>query len=229
MRKDDRNLFSERNWIEKSRDDENSHGRQNGMGAEFGTEKHQCEPKDAEFLTVEEAAKELNVSTKTISRWRKQGLESEKRLIASRNRVVIRREALRTFAEAQPKRVEKGRKFPVGKARDRGTSGKNGGGRKEIDRSHPNVGKKYGPQCRNDPLHTEKPRRASSPGRYFSEVSKIADRAGKESASRGFSPGNANGGTFRALREDQNEHLSDRGGNSGKTDPGDGSRICLLP
>lgn len=63
------------------------------------------------FLTLEEAAKELNVSTKTISRWRKQGLESEVRLIASRNRVVIRREKLEAFAAAQPARIEKGRKF----------------------------------------------------------------------------------------------------------------------
>lgn len=66
---------------------------------------------EKEFFTVEEAAKHLNVSTKTIARWRKQGLESETRLISSRNRVVIRPEALRRFAEIQPKRVEKGRKF----------------------------------------------------------------------------------------------------------------------
>ncbi len=64
-----------------------------------------------EFLTVEEAAKKMNVSTKTISRWRKNGLESETRLIASRNRIVIPKEALEKFIAAQPARVEKGRKF----------------------------------------------------------------------------------------------------------------------
>lgn len=64
-----------------------------------------------DILTLEEAARECNVSTKTISRWRKQGLESEVRLIASRNRVIIRREKLDAFAAAQPVRVEKGRKF----------------------------------------------------------------------------------------------------------------------
>lgn len=144
MRKDDRNLFSERNWIEKSRNAGNV-GWESTVSAADGQEmvwepgKKESEKKEpnahglaaeafmddggedlemrdgktpgSDFLTVEEAAKELNVSTKTISRWRKQGLESEKRLIASRNRIVIRREALRAFAEAQPKRVEKGRKF----------------------------------------------------------------------------------------------------------------------
>ena len=63
------------------------------------------------FLTVDEAAKLLNVSTKTISRWRKQGLESEMRLISGRNRIIIWRSQLESFAAAHPARVEKGSRF----------------------------------------------------------------------------------------------------------------------
>jgi len=66
---------------------------------------------EEEFLTLAEAAERFGVSVKTIARWRKLGLESETRLIASRNRVVIRADRLEAFAAAQPKRVEKGRTF----------------------------------------------------------------------------------------------------------------------
>ncbi len=75
-------------------------------GSQAGLEVENCD-----FLTVDEVARKLNVSTKTISRWRKQGLASETRLIASRNRVVIRVEKLNAFIAAQPTRIEKGRKF----------------------------------------------------------------------------------------------------------------------
>ncbi|MDO4574891.1 MAG: sigma-70 family RNA polymerase sigma factor [Planctomycetia bacterium] len=64
-----------------------------------------------QFITSEQAAKEWNVSTKTISRWRKQGLQSTKQWIDSRCHVVIHRDWLAEFLEKNPQRVEKGRKF----------------------------------------------------------------------------------------------------------------------
>lgn len=67
--------------------------------------------REEEYLTVEEIAKEWNVSTKTISRWRKLGLQSTTRLIASRNRIVIERRWMEAFMAAHPKKVEKGAKF----------------------------------------------------------------------------------------------------------------------
>lgn len=100
MRKEEtKDLFSERMWLERSE-------RYEHPAAEATPVRVM-----KDFLTVEEAAKRLNVSTKTISRWRKQGLESETQLIASRNRIVIRLDQLEAFMAAQPVRVEKGRKF----------------------------------------------------------------------------------------------------------------------
>ncbi len=99
MKKQMDGSFSERIWVEQS---------EPVPQAEFQIESEKTEN---EFWTVEEAAQKMNVSTKTISRWRKNGLESETRLIASRNRVVIRKDALENFIASQPVRVEKGRKF----------------------------------------------------------------------------------------------------------------------
>ena len=78
---------------------------------DFSSETLWLEHHDEEFLTLAQAAERFNVSTKTITRWRKLGLESETQLIKSRHRVVIRADRLEAFAAAQPKRVEKGRKF----------------------------------------------------------------------------------------------------------------------
>lgn len=106
--------FSERPWIERSEQtlQTESYQTQTLQTTTLQTEQRpQSQGSEIEILTLEEAAKKLNVSTKTISRWRKNGLESETRLIASRNRIVIRKEALERFVAAQPTRVEKGRKF----------------------------------------------------------------------------------------------------------------------
>lgn len=63
------------------------------------------------YYTVDEAARKLNVSTKTIMRWRKAGLRSETRLIESRYRVVIWKRDLERFVTENPQRVEKGTRF----------------------------------------------------------------------------------------------------------------------
>ena len=64
-----------------------------------------------EILTVDDVAKELNVSSKTISRWRKQGLQSRYEMIASRKRVVITRRWLDEFITAHKIQVERGVRF----------------------------------------------------------------------------------------------------------------------
>lgn len=66
---------------------------------------------DEEVLTVEQLAEELNVSTKTISRWRDQGLVSWKFIFDGRKRVGFRRSSVDQFAEENKSRVERGSKF----------------------------------------------------------------------------------------------------------------------
>jgi RNA polymerase sigma factor (sigma-70 family) len=62
-------------------------------------------------LTLDELSKKMHVSTKTISRWRDQGLVSRRVLCNGRARVVVRSSLLSRFLEHNKERVEKGGKF----------------------------------------------------------------------------------------------------------------------
>jgi RNA polymerase primary sigma factor len=63
-------------------------------------------------LTVEQVAKQFNVSTKTISRWRESGLVSRRFVFAGgRKRVGFLRSSVDRFVRANQARVERGAKF----------------------------------------------------------------------------------------------------------------------
>ncbi|MBA2114477.1 sigma-70 family RNA polymerase sigma factor [Bremerella alba] len=64
-----------------------------------------------EVLTVEQLSDRFNVSTKTISRWRKQGLVSRKFLFEGRKRVGFLRSSVERFVKDNPDRIERGRHF----------------------------------------------------------------------------------------------------------------------
>jgi len=64
-----------------------------------------------EVFTVEQLSDRFSVSTKTISRWRKQGLVSRKFLFDGRKRVGFLRSSADRFVRENPERIERGRQF----------------------------------------------------------------------------------------------------------------------
>ncbi len=62
-------------------------------------------------LTVEELAKQFNVSTKTISRWRQQGLVSRRFVLDGRMRVGFLQSSVDHFVERNQDRVRRGAQF----------------------------------------------------------------------------------------------------------------------
>lgn len=71
-------------------------------------------PADAvgeQVLTVEELAKQFNVSTKTISRWRELGLVSRRLVFDGRKRVGFLRSSVDRFVRDHYDRVERGARF----------------------------------------------------------------------------------------------------------------------
>ena len=64
-----------------------------------------------QVLTVEELSKRFNVSTKTISRWRQQGLVSRRFVFDGRKRVGFLRSSVERFATQNEERVRRGAQF----------------------------------------------------------------------------------------------------------------------
>ncbi len=64
-----------------------------------------------QVLTVEELSKLFNVSTKTISRWRQQGLVSRRFVFDGRKRVGFLRSSVERFASQNEDRVRRGSQF----------------------------------------------------------------------------------------------------------------------
>ena len=64
-----------------------------------------------EVLTVEELAKKFNVSTKTISRWRQQGLVSRRFVFDGRKRLGFLRSSVERFVGDNIERVNRGSNF----------------------------------------------------------------------------------------------------------------------
>ena len=62
-------------------------------------------------LTVEQLAKQFNVSTKTISRWRRQGLVSRRFVLDGRKRVGFLQSSVDRFVEQNRERVRRGSQF----------------------------------------------------------------------------------------------------------------------
>src|SRR5262245_45542665 len=64
-----------------------------------------------QVLTVEELAKQFNVSTKTISRWRELGLVSRRFVFDGRKRVGFLRSSVDRFVRNNQERVVRGSRF----------------------------------------------------------------------------------------------------------------------
>jgi RNA polymerase sigma factor (sigma-70 family) len=66
---------------------------------------------DEPVLTLEQISKQLNVSTKTITRWRERGLVGRHILVSGRRQVGYLRSLVDRFLKANQARVERGGKF----------------------------------------------------------------------------------------------------------------------
>src|SRR5215471_12498723 len=64
-----------------------------------------------EVLTVEELAKQFKVSTKTISRWRQQGLVSRRFMFDGRKRVGFLKSSVDRFVAGNEEKVHRGGRF----------------------------------------------------------------------------------------------------------------------
>src|SRR5690606_38132477 len=63
------------------------------------------------MLTLEEVSRQFNVSTKTVSRWRMQGLVARRVLRGGRKQLGFPRSAVEAFAAAHREQVERGARF----------------------------------------------------------------------------------------------------------------------
>jgi RNA polymerase primary sigma factor len=74
-----------------------------------------------QVVTVEELAKQFNVSTKTISRWRRLGLVSRRFTLDGRKRVGFLQSSVDRFIERNPDRIRRGAQFSQLTAEERTT------------------------------------------------------------------------------------------------------------
>ncbi len=71
----------------------------------------QAELAGERVMTIEELAKRLNVSTKTIARWRRSGLVSRRFVMDGRSRVGFLQSSVERFVSQNPEKVRRGRQF----------------------------------------------------------------------------------------------------------------------
>jgi RNA polymerase primary sigma factor len=64
-----------------------------------------------DVLSIEDLARQFNVSTKTISRWREHGLVAQRYTVGGRRRVGFLRSAVERFIRTNPLRIERGSRF----------------------------------------------------------------------------------------------------------------------
>ena len=91
--------------------------------------------------TVEQLSKKFNVSTKTISRWRRQGLVSRRFVFQGRKRVGFLNSSVQRFVSSNPERIQRGGRFSQLTESERSSiidrrtpSGQAGGGPAEVTR-----------------------------------------------------------------------------------------------
>lgn len=117
-------------------------------------------------LTVEELSKQFNVSTKTISRWRRQGLVSRRFVFDGRKRVGFLQSSVERFVRQNGERVRRGAQFSqltdeerqriIDRARAPGP------GRRLPGRGHQAIGPADRPQRGDNPLHAQAVRPGAS-------------------------------------------------------------------
>jgi len=68
-------------------------------------------PPGERVLSIEDLARQFNVSTKTITRWREYGLVAQRYLVGGRKRVGFLSSTVERFIRDNPERIERGSRF----------------------------------------------------------------------------------------------------------------------
>ena len=109
--------------------------------------------------TVEELSQLFKVSTKTISRWRQQGLVSRRFIFDGRKRVGFLQSSVDRFVARNTERVERGERFSQltrrGTAGDHRSRSASGAGRGLSLGSRPPGCQTDGTKCGNDSLYAQ--------------------------------------------------------------------------
>ena len=117
-------------------------------------------------LTVDELSRQFQVSTKTISRWRRQGLVSRRFVFDGRKRVGFLESSVERFVRKNTERVRRGAHFSQLTQRERQRIidrarrlARAGGCPAEVTQA---FGPRHRPQCGDHPLHAQAVRPRSS-------------------------------------------------------------------
>ena len=184
-------------------------------------------PADAageQVLTVETLAKQFNVSTKTISRWRRHGLISRRFVLDGRKRVGFLQSSVDRFVEHNQERVHRG--VAVQPIDRRGAGGDYRAGpapcprRRPTLRSHQAAGAKDRPQRRNDPLYAAGIRSGPSRRRRVSREPRAAANGCQTQDLSAIPARRVGRDAGPAVLPHPDQHLPDHCRDAGSTDSG---------
>ena len=187
-----------------------------------------CRPRRSgePVLTVEELSKQFNVSTKTISRWRRQGLVSRRFVFDGRKRVGFLRKLGRSLRRsATQERVRRGAQFSQltdderGEIIDRARRlARAGGCPAEVTRR---LARQDGPQRRDDPLHAQAVRPASIPTwRFFPTITGPLREETKRKIYQQYRRGESVDALAKRFCRTQDQHLPHHQRDAGRADHG---------
>ena len=177
-----------------------------------------------QVLTVEELAKQFNVSTKTISRWREQGLVSRRLVFDGRKRVGFLRSSVDRFVKNNQERVVRGARFSqltdeqrqeiIDRARRMASAG---GGQSEIARR---LAKRMRPERRDDPLHDPAIRQAEPRAGDVPGPDGPAERSAEDADLPGVQARRERRQAGQAVRPHEDDHLPRDERSAGPADHG---------
>ncbi len=180
-------------------------------------------------LTVDGVSRRYNVSTRTVKRWRSQGLVARRFIIDGRAKVGFLESSVKRFVAAHKEQVERGTRFRqlsdaerdeiVRRARRLAPVGRQGG----LSRSPGGSQGKWNGRRRRSGLtlktyDREHPDRAIFPG---GDRAARRDRQGQDPQALRRRPGGLGRGPGGPFRPDQVEHLPRHQRDAGAADPGD--------
>ena len=175
-------------------------------------------------LTVEELARQFNVSTKTISRWRRHGLISRRFVIGGRKRVGFLQSSVERFVEQNRERVARGAQFsqltPEERTMIHRAGPPPGPRRRRTGRRHQAAGPQDRPQHRDHPLHAPPVRPRPPRRRRVSRQSRAAATGGQAQDLPAVPARRIGRGPGRPLPPHPHQHLPHHRRDAGPADHG---------
>ena len=174
--------------------------------------------------TVQELSDLFNVSNKTISRWREQGLASRRFVFCARKRVGFLRSSVDRFCQQNQKRVERGQKFSQLTDHERGEiirrARRLARGRCVPLRGDAAYLAAHGTERRDDPLHVAAFRRTASGAGHLRTATRSVARRDEAEDLSDVPPRRLGGTAGEAILPYGVQHLADCGRDAGGPDYG---------